>query len=244
MESTRLRAALGWLERRRKGTSDATASASAVPPYVQSLEILAYTIRQQRRVGVVAGIVALGLLGWQQARIYRLTNDLRDQDFLVVPGAADFMRVRPNLVGDEAVRSFAQYFTERLVSVSYLNLEARYETMARHMAPALWALIQRDLEDTARLFRAVQATEVMHLEKIEAVRKNLDGGAGFVATLNIVVDRFLGERKLESRDEVVTVVFRTSGLSADSPWLFEVEEFVRRTPEEHRKYILATKGAK
>lgn len=241
MESAKLRAALGWL---KKEASSEKPTGPVVPPYVQSLEVLAYTIRQQRRVGIVLGAVALGLLGWQQVRIYRLTQDLRDQDFLVVPGAADFMRIRPNLVGDEAVRSFAQYFTERLVSVSYLNLEARYEAMARHMSPALWALIQRDLEDTARLFRAVQATEVMHLEKIEAVRKNFDDGAsGFVATLNVVVDRFLGERKLESRDEVVTLVFTTSGLSADSPWLFEVQEFVRRTPEEHRKYILATKGA-
>lgn len=93
------------------------------------------------------------------------------------------------------------------------------------------------------MFKAGRITEVASLGTVEAERRELaDGEAGFVATLKVSVDRYAGDRVLEQRLEYVTMEFRTSALSADDPWLFEVVEFARRSPDEHRQYKRAIRG--
>jgi hypothetical protein len=218
---------------------------SVSPPYVQALATLGYTIRLQRRVGILLGVAGLSLFAYQQMTIWNLYGELRTKDYLVVPGAADFVSVRPNLVGDRTIVAFARYFTERMVSVSHRDIEARYGQLEKYMVPALWVHMQRELEQTAAMFKAIHVSEVASIRDIEAERRNLSNGkSGFVATVKVVVDRYVGERKHESKEEVVTIIFQTSHLSGDEPWLFEVVEFVRRSPAEHRQYVIALRGEK
>lgn len=212
------------------------AAALALPSHVRATAVLEYTIRMQRRVGLFVGAVALTALGWQQYQIWNLSVALRNQDYIVVPGAVEFVRVRPNLVGDRAVLAFAEYFASHLVSVGYLDLEGRYRAMSEHMSPGLWSRMQTDLEDTLTLFRTIRASEVLQITNIEAERKALPSGEpGFVAVIEGQVERYAGDRRLEQRSEVITVVYRTSPLSQDDPWLFEVVDFIRQSPEEFRR---------
>ncbi len=207
-----------------------------LPSHLRETEMLAYTIRLQRRVGAVFAVGFVGLIGWQQFQLHQVNTALRNQDYIVVPGAADFVRVRPNMIGDRTIMAFARYFAERMVSVGYLDLEDRYRSMRQHMAPALWAELQVDLEETMGLFRAVRAAEVLQIMGVEAERTDLPGGgAGFRAVLQGQVSRYAGERRLEHRTEIIEIWFRTSALSGEDPWLFEVTDFVRSTPEEFRR---------
>lgn len=140
MGQTRILERLRMLRFKREEREERDGASSTVAaPYVRALATLEYTIRLQRRVGLVVGLAGLGLLVYQQSLVYQLSADLREQDFLVVPGAVDFVRVRPNLIGDKVILSFARFFTERMVSVGHRTMGARYQEMSRYMSPALWA---------------------------------------------------------------------------------------------------------
>ncbi len=214
-----------------------TAAVPDMPSHVRTLSSLDAAIRVQRLTNI-ALLAGLGLIiGWQQVRIHHLMQDLRDQDYLVVPGASDFLRIRANLIPDAAVLEFATYFTERMINVSHRGATERYEAMSQYMSPPLWAAVQRDLSESLPLLSAISGTELFHLSDVTAVRKTTGNKTAFTATIHGRVEKFAGPRRLADSDEVVTVDFRTAPISGDEPWIFEVTAFERRSAQEHAEFV-------
>jgi len=230
--------------RRRKAADheqDTGAHAAAVdaPPYVRALAVHEQTTRW---VSVSAGLVGLSLLSlvaYQQYRIVGLVEEVRAKEYLVVPGAADFVPVRANMISDRVVTEFADYFVAQMVSVTARNLERRYDAMSRFLTPALEARLAQELATKAELLRALHGAEVWDSLGTPDVRRftGPNGQSMFEAHLRGRVARYALGEVLQSEVEVVTVTFQTrSALGAEEPWVFEVVDFIRRSEDEHQRH--------
>ena len=67
-------------------------------------------------------------------------------EFIVVPGAADYVRVRPNLIPDEAVFAFAEYVASYAGTFSYRNAKNHFVIVGERMVPELKGRFLRDTD--------------------------------------------------------------------------------------------------
>jgi hypothetical protein len=223
-----------------QGDVSAIASEAALvaPPYVRALAVHEQTTRWVSACALCVGVGLVGLVAYQQYRIAGLVSEVRTKEYLVVPGAADFVPVRANMISDRVVTEFADYFSAQMVSVTARNIEHRYDAMARFLTPELEARLTQELSAKAELLRALHGAEVWDVMGKPSVRRftSPDGKSMFEATLRGRVARYALGEVLKSDVEVVTLTFQTrTALGAEEPWVFEVTDFVRRSEDEHRR---------
>lgn len=214
------------------------AAAAAVPPYVRAVAVHEHTTRIIGRAGLATLLGLLGLVGYQQYQLTALTAQLRAKEYLVVPGAADFVPVRANLIPDRVVTEFVSYLTTQMISVTSNNIERRYEALSHFFAPDLEAKLHQELERKAAVLRSLHGAEVFEQSGAPHVQRTTVGGRTvFEAKVRGRVQRYALGTALEDTTEVVTLTFRTrSTLGAEEPWVFEVVDFVRRTTTEQETF--------
>lgn len=207
-------------------------------PYVRAVGLLEGVQRWALRSGALVLLGSLLLNGYQGYRISSLASELRQKEYLVVPGATDFSAVRPNTIPDEVVLAFARFFIENMVSVSHRNIEDRQATMRRYMSPALETALDQELTATTAILKQVRGAEMFTSTRPPEVKRlTVDGGTVFEAKLRGVVERWALDKVLDPVEEVVTLTFKTrENLGPEEPWVFVATDFARRTSEEHAEY--------
>lgn len=238
LDASAARAVLARIKDREQDVAathaERASAAAAAPPYVRAVAVHESTTRWVSRIGLASLAALVGLVAYQQYRIGDLVEQVRTKEFLVVPGAADFVPVRANLIPDRVVTEFVTYFTTQMISVTDGNIDRRYRAMSHFLAPDLEAKFDQELKRKAAVLRSLHGAEVFDaLGEPEVQRLTVDGRTVFEAKVRGRVERYALGQSLESAVEVVTVTFRTrSTLGAEEPWVFEVVEFVRRTEDE------------
>lgn len=92
---------------------------------------------------VAVGAVCASALG------YLLNHKLFEKmgsEFIVVPGAADYIRVRPNLIPDAAVFAFAEYVASYSGTFSHRNAKESFAIIGERMVPELKGRFLRDTD--------------------------------------------------------------------------------------------------
>lgn len=234
-----LSALQSWRARAKRTNDEHWDSAQEAPPYVSSVAVLRSGLRMQRRAGAVLLLGLLGLVCYQQWSIRGLMQDNRTKEFLVVPGASDFLPIRANMIPDASIVSFARYFTDRMISVSDRSLAGRFDELRRFMVPALEVELEEELRSKASLLRDVKGAEIWSNASTPQISRETrgDGQTYFVARITGSVERYALKHTLGMTREVVTLTFRMrNGLSGDDPWIFEVTDFERRTADEQAEW--------
>ena len=67
-------------------------------------------------------------------------------EYIVVPGAAEFLKVRPNLIPDSVVFDFAEFVATYAGNFTYRNAKDHFATVAERMAPELKGRFLRDAD--------------------------------------------------------------------------------------------------
>lgn len=225
-------------EAARQRAQERAATAARVPAYVRAVAVHKSTTTLLLRACGGLSLGLLALVGWQQMRITELVHEVRAKEFLVVPGAHDFVPIRANLIPDAQLAGFVSYIADQLISVSYRNLQRRTDALAHLMTPGLSAQLDQEVPGKAKLLTSLQGSEVFQpLEAPQITRTTQSGRTQFEATVRGEVVRYALGRQLDSTTEVVTVVFRPRNtLGAEEPWVFEVVDFARRSEDEHHDY--------
>lgn len=221
------------------GSQQAQVRAAATDaPYVRAVGVYEGVARWVTRAGLVALLGSAGLHACQQRRIHGLAEALRAKDFLVVPGASDFVEVRANLIPDRVVVAFAEYFASQIATVSERTIQGRHDALAHLMSPALEARLEQELSTKAAILREVKGAEVFdQLGTPEIRRVTMHGRPMFEAKVRGRIERYALGRALEASVEVITLRFGTrQHLGPEEPWVFEVAEIERRTEAEQLEY--------
>jgi hypothetical protein len=120
--------------------------AVALPPFESQLA-MALAQRNKWKVfclsSVACAVVCLGGMG---LLLNHKLFEKMGSEFIVVPGAADYIRVRPNLIPDAAVYAFAEYVASYAGTFSHRNAKESFAIIGERMAPELKGRFLRDTD--------------------------------------------------------------------------------------------------
>lgn len=209
-------------------------SVEALPPFQAMAAVYRDRLRMMKTTCLTLCVVALGLLVLQEIRFHGALGKYTNREILIVPGAVDFMRVRPNVLPENVVYYFAEYIAEAVGTFSYQNVEAKAQRVGEFFTPQFRERYLAALRRNLGTYRELNVTEVLTPQpatKYQLV-KDGDGTPHYVVNVRAKLERYSGDNRLLTEDEVVTIKFRTTRVVPDKPWFFEVEEITRRSVEE------------
>lgn len=129
-----------------EATKETHAGAIVLPPFESQIALISAQRNKWKALFVCAasvGIIASsGLAYFLNHQLFTKMNS----DFLIVPGAAEFMRIRPNLIPDAVVFSFAEYVATYAGTFTYRNAKSHFASVAERMAPELKGRFLRDTD--------------------------------------------------------------------------------------------------
>jgi hypothetical protein len=212
------------------------ADLEVLPPFLATAAI--YNDRLRVFKGMLIAVCALSAvaIGFQELRYQSLVSKTVNKDFIIIPGAVDFMRVRPGLVPDSTVFYFAEFVAEQMGTFNSANVEQRLEKIGQFMTPSFKEVVAMEVKQKLPLYKELSATEVFIPEpatKYE-LKKDESGTPIYVVDVKGHVERFSGSQKIQEGDEIATVTFRTTRIVPDRPWMFEIIDIKRRTVQQFK----------
>lgn len=124
----------------------------------------------------LAAVTTISSAALLQHRLFQKMNS----EYIVVPGAAEFMRVRPNLIPDVVVKDFAQFVATYAGTFTYRNAKEHFETVAERMVPELKGRFLRDAEARFAEWNRRRVDRVFAFEPIAVHVANDAFGAKYV----------------------------------------------------------------
>ncbi len=205
-----------------------------LPPFLAQAAVYRDRLRMAKAWTVGVTVVALLLLSLQELRFHGALAAYTNREILIVPGAVDFMRVRPNILPDNVVYYFAEYIAENVGTFNYLNVQSKADRVSEFFTPAFRERYMAELKKNSNEYRELRVTEVFTPQpasKFEIV-KDAGGSPHYVVNVEGQLDRYSNDSRLVSDAEIITVKFRTTRVLPDKPWFFEVEDISRKSRDE------------
>jgi hypothetical protein len=205
-----------------------------LPPFLAQAAVYRDRLRMAKAWTVGVTLTALVLLGLQELRFHGALSRYTNREILIVPGAVDFMRVRPNVLPDNVVYYFAEYIAENVGTFSYLNVESKASRVCEFFTPEFREKYLTELRKSQKAYQELHVTEVftpLPTAKFELV-KDAGGNPHYLVNVEGQLDRYSNDTRLVSEKEIFTIKFRTTRVLPDKPWFFEVEELSRKSRAE------------
>lgn len=147
-------------------TVETHASTIVLPPFESQLALISAQRNKWKALFVCAASVGLiassGLAYFLNHQLFTKMNS----DFLIVPGAAEFMKVRPNLIPDAVVFAFAEYVATYAGTFTYRNAKSHFASVAERMAPELKGRFLRDTDSRLGEWQRRRVDQVFAFEPI------------------------------------------------------------------------------
>jgi hypothetical protein len=162
----RLKARRSNFAKSTEATQETHASTIVLPPFESQLAVISAQRNKWKALFVCAASV--GVLA-SSGLAYFLNHQLftkMKSDFLIVPGAAEFMRIRPNLIPDAVVFSFAEYVATYAGTFTYRNAKSHFASVAERMAPELKGRFLRDTDSRLGEWQRRRVDQVFAFEPI------------------------------------------------------------------------------
>jgi hypothetical protein len=206
-----------------------------LPPFLARNAVYRDRLRMMKWFcGAVVSFSAL-VIGLQEMRFHGVLSRLSDRDVLVVPGAVDFMRVRPNLLPDSSVYYFAEYIAEQVGNFSHRTIEERSSRLGEFCVPQFFERYMTQVRRAFPEYRELQVTEVFEPKpptKYNLV-KDANGTPQYVVAVEGSLQRYASDTRLLTEEEVIVVTFRTTKIKPDKPWFFEVVDINRKSRRDY-----------
>lgn len=205
-----------------------------LPPFQTAVAIANAKVRAWRAAALLVAVVSVGLVALQEWRFHGVLAKYANRELLVVPGAVDFMRVRPNMLPDAAVYEFAEYIAGVVANFSYHNVEQRALRLGELSTPEYRERAAAELRQKLKSYQELRVSETFYPNQPTQfeLKKDGQGNPYYVVNVEGRLDRYSNDSLLLQEDHIVTVTFRTTRIVPDKPWLYEVMNVVRRSREE------------
>lgn len=200
-----------------------------LPPFVASQVIYNDRIRVLKFIALFNLIIAMAFCGL-------FLIDRNKKETLIIPGAPDFMRVRAGSIPDEVVYAFADYVARNLGTFSFRTVERQYKDISEFMAPEFKYRFITQTEAQLPALRELRVDEIFDADPVKNYQIKSDlKGAKYVVAVSGITKKFIDGNLRDTVSEAFLIEFRTTAISKNKPWMFQVESFRRTTPEEEEK---------
>jgi hypothetical protein len=225
---------LRWRKERKEKSS---AQVANLPPFLAAKAVYNDRLRISKVFCVGVVLLCGSIVTLQELRFRGALESALTKEFLIVPGVVDFMRVRPGIVPENVVFYFAEFIAEQIGTFSFQTVEDKYARVSEFMTPQLRETFLAEMRKNMKLYKEVSVTEIFNPRPATKFKQMKDEGGNPYYLINIegTLERFSNDQRIEARNEVISLSFRTTRILPDKPWFFELTSIKRQEPEEFAK---------
>ncbi len=182
-------------------TSETRERIAVLPPFDSQIAILKSHRNKWKLLAVVsAGFSVLSLLTGTVLINHKLFQKM-NSEYIVVPGAAEFIKVRPNLIPDAVVKDFAEFVATYAGNFTYRNAKNHFETVAERMGPELKGRFMRDAEAKFSEWNKRRVDQVFAFEPMEIHVGSDKFGAKYILLIQGRRTQYADGTMLQETDE-------------------------------------------
>jgi hypothetical protein len=204
-------------------------------PFVSLTAVYNFKIRTYKRMLIFFIVFFFIIIFFQEYRIRKALSSTLNKDWLVIPGASQFMRVRPGEVSDEVLFSFSDFFIKNIYSFDFLNVEYQYRDLMTYMTPEMRAKFNFENQSKIKKFEKMGVIQYASFDKpskISQKKKKNGNDVYYEVTYRGTIYRYTHDQKLDPIQEIVTLKFQTSSLeNTNRKFFFEVIDIERKNSE-------------
>lgn len=167
----------------------------------------------------------------EEFRIHKALKSVLNKEWIVIPGATNFQKVRPGEISDDVLFGFTDWFVKQLGTFDYQDVELQYNELEKYMAPEM--RVKFSVENKAKIdkYKKFSVVQYIQFSKPDKIFQKVDnnGEIYYEVTYNGVINRFTNDEKLKPISEILTLKFTTSSLeNTNRKWFFEVQDIQRK----------------
>lgn len=198
----------------------------SLPPFLASQVILNDRIRVFKSL---CGVFALGFV----VSTGLLLTERERKEIIVVPGAPDVMRRRAGTIPDELVFAFAENVARQLGTFSYRSVARQYRDVSELMAPEFKHRFLYSAEKQFPIFQELRVDEIFDFDPVTKFEiKNDTKGPKYHVEVRGQTKKYIEGNLRDTVSEVFVFELVTTPMRNDRPYLLEIANFRRSTPEE------------
>jgi hypothetical protein len=207
----------------------------ALPPFESQIAIVSSQRNKWKLVALVSMIFAAANLVTSAVLLQHKLFQKMNSEYIVVPGAAEFLRVRPNLIPDAVVKDFAHFVATYAGNFTYRNAKEHFEIVAERMVPDLKGRFLRDAESKFSEWQKRRVDQVFAFDPVEIQVSSDKFGAKYVLLARGTRSQYADGTLLQETDENLYLELRPrlrlnpGSRSDESLLLIERLEWVSRT---------------
>lgn len=172
-----------------------------LPPFESQIAILKAHIGKWKLISFVSIALTFASVITSAMLLRHRLFEKMNSEFIIVPGAFEFTRVRPNLISDSIVKDFAQFVATYAGNFTYRNAKDHFETVAERMVPALKGRYLRDAEAKFSEWNKRRVDQVFAFDPFEIHVANDKFGSKYVLVVEGRRSQYADGTMLQETDE-------------------------------------------
>lgn len=198
----------------------------ALPPFLASQVILNDRIRVFKSL---CGVFAIGFV----ISTALLLTERERKEIIVVPGIPDVMKRRAGTIPDELVFAFAEHAARLLGTFSYRSVARQYKDLSELMAPEFKHRFLYSAEKQFSIFQELRVDEIFDFDPVTKFEiKSESKGPRYHVEVRGHTKKYIEGNLRDTVSEVFVFELTTTPMRPDKPYLLEITNFRRSTPEE------------
>ena len=207
---------------------------TSLPPFVSVHAAILSRARTWRNVFFATSAVLLLVIVGQQRVIFHKLFQRMNEEIVIVPGSPEFFRVRPGQIPNESVFQFAEFVAANLGTFSYRNAQYQFGKIAGHMHPVARKRFESGLPEKLKDWSERKVDQSFSYEPVRSFDLLNDAkGPKYVAAVDGIRNQYVEGHAFSETRNILLLEFRAQGnLTAEKPYLFELETLDWLTPEQ------------
>jgi hypothetical protein len=158
-------------------------------------------------------------------KLYQVANEMKNREFLLIPGVPNYMKVRPGEMPTVNILGFSDWFVGQYMNFYYGDIDVKYNQIEDYMSPQYREQFKLFTKKSIKEVKDLSVTQVYQAPPAAESQRNTDKNGTTYYTVTYIGNtiRYTNEQVLPPSDpQVVILKFRTSRIDSTKMWLFEV----------------------
>jgi len=201
------------------------------PAFSSTVAIYNSKIRRYRILVCSLFFILIFIFSIEEYRINKAIGSILRQEWLVIPGATSFMKVRPGEISDDVLFSFSDWTVKQLESFDYMDVDVQYHELEKYMTPEMRTKFLIEKKVKLEKYKKLAVVQYITFKKPDKIyqKKDEHGDLYYEVTYNGTIQRYSNDEKLKPIDEIFTLKFTTSSLeNTNRKWFFDIIDIQRQ----------------
>lgn len=202
---------------------------SSFPTHLTLADFFNLKIKYKNIQLIFVTLICLFIVVMQEVRfsnkLYQVANEMKNREFLLVPGVPNYMKVRPGEMPTVNILGFSDWFVGQYMNFYYGDIDIKYNQIEDYMSPEYREQFKLFSKKDLKEVKDLSVTQIYQVPPAKEAQRITDKNGSTYYTVTYIGNtiRYTNDQPLPpSEPQVVILKFKTSRVDSTKMWLFEV----------------------